>query len=175
MLISSSVKGHALIGLLPLPFCFSWFCFAFKASRVKLNDTSFIPAPNWAMIECPYCVRRSFLSPLLMLQRKVHGSKSPPSFFLTVKRKLAGACLIHLEESSECPSLPFSNGKDFSTKSTSRSVFFIVFLLCWPSMNCWISCSDMSIKLSSNSWGTSFHQMVDKEFHLENYLLMEIL
>jgi hypothetical protein len=28
----------------------------------------------------------------------------------------------------------------------------------------------MSIKLSSNSWGTSFHQMVDKEFHLENYL-----
>jgi hypothetical protein len=59
---------------------------AFKASRVKLNDTFFIPVPNGAMIECPYCVRRSFLSPLLMLQRKVHGSKSPPSFFLTIER-----------------------------------------------------------------------------------------
>jgi hypothetical protein len=60
--------------------------------------TSFTTETFWEvtqMIECPYCVRRSFLSPLLMLQRKVHGSKSPPSFFLTVKRKLAGACLIH--------------------------------------------------------------------------------
>jgi hypothetical protein len=42
-----------------------------------------------AMIECPYFVRRNFLSTLLMIERKVHGSKSPPSFFLTVKRKLA--------------------------------------------------------------------------------------
>ena len=89
MLISASVKGHALLGLLPLSCFLSCFCFAFKASRVKLNDTSFIPVPNLAMIECPYFVRWSFLSTLLMIERKVHGSKSPPYFFLTVKRKLA--------------------------------------------------------------------------------------
>ena len=166
MLISSSVKGHALLGLLPFSCCLSCFCFAFKASRVKLNDTSFIPVPNLAMIECPYFVRWSFLATLLMIERKVHGSKSPPCFFLTVKRKLAWSGSNSFGGINRKFVQP---GPHHSVSFSLCSCFFL------PSMNCWISCSDMSIKSSSNSWGTSFHQMVDKEFHLENYLLMEIL
>ena len=172
MLISSSVKGHALFGLLPLPCCLSCFCFAFKASRVKLNDTSFIPV---AMIECPYFVRRSFLSTLLMIERKVYGSKLPPSFFLTVKRKLARSGSNSFGGIKWMSLSSFFNRNMFSTKLTSRSVFFIVFLFCWPSMSCWISCTDISIKFHQILEELHFHQMVDKEFHLENYLLMEIL
>jgi hypothetical protein len=72
------------------------------------------------MIECPYFVRRSFLSTLLLIDRKVHGSKSHPSFSSLSKASWPGAGLIHLEESSECPSLPFSTGFFFNQAHTTQ-------------------------------------------------------
>ena len=168
MLISSSVKGHALFCLLPFPCCLSYCCFAFKAPLVKLNDTSFIPVP---MIECPYFIRRSFLSTLLMIERKVHGSKSPPSFFLTVKRKLARNGSNSFRGINECSSLFFSTGKLFQPSPHHA----VSFSLC----SCFVGHLWTVLTYLSNFRQIleelHFHQMLDKVFHLENYLLMEIL
>lgn len=83
MLISSSVIGCDLRGLLPLPFCFSTFCLAFVDSRVSLK------ASSWYMIdpaiEWPYLCILHFLSILLTIDLKVDGSYSPPSFYVELK------------------------------------------------------------------------------------------
>jgi hypothetical protein len=67
------------------------------------------------------------------------------------------------------------NRKRLAAKPTSRSVFFIVFLFRWPSMNCWVSCLSYLSNFHQILEELHFHQMVDKVFHLEHYLLMELL
>ena len=127
--ISSSLKLAEALGLLPLPFRFSSYCFDWSPFRVCSNWTSFVRQSPWFFF-FKWC------SKLVKNAIKELGSYSSLSSFLWTIKRNSLRNLFHSwgVNLSNCLILPFKT-RNLWNRATWCLVFFLVFSFSCLSMN----------------------------------------